>query len=91
MGDGGVFILTPSPPTVIFFLNSFTVNRSSLSLSSSVHSNSLAQDLRDSLRDLALESVRKLKKILLLSSCALGEALVAWCVFVTLGVWLLDG
>ena len=42
--------------------------------------NSLAQDLHDSLRDLALECVRKLEKILLLCSCALGEALAAWCV-----------
>jgi hypothetical protein len=31
------------------------------------------------LRDLALESVRKLVKILL-RSCALGEALATWCV-----------
>jgi hypothetical protein len=42
--------------------------------------NSLTQDLRNFLRDLALESVRKLEKILLLCSCALGEALAAWCV-----------
>jgi hypothetical protein len=32
------------------------------------------------MRDLALESVRKLEKILVLRSCALGEALAAWCV-----------
>ena len=32
------------------------------------------------LRDLTLESVRKLKKILLLCSRALGEALATWCV-----------
>jgi hypothetical protein len=39
-----------------------------------------AWNLYDSLRDLALESVRKLKKIILLCSRALGEALAAWCV-----------
>jgi hypothetical protein len=34
----------------------------------------------DSLRDLVLESERQLVKITLLCSCALGEALAAWCV-----------
>jgi hypothetical protein len=51
-----------------------------LSLSQAWCSQLPCSNLCDSLRDLALESVRKLMKILLLCSCALGEALAAWCV-----------
>jgi len=68
------------PPTVIFSIPSFLTNRSSLSLSQAWCSKLLCSDLCDSLRDLALESVRKLEKILLLYSYALGEALATWCV-----------
>jgi hypothetical protein len=76
---GRYLYLLPSPPMVIFFLiHSFT-NRSALSLQAWC-SQLPCSNLRDYMRDLALESVRKLKKILLLHSCALGEALAAWCV-----------
>jgi hypothetical protein len=69
---------THSPPTVIFSIPSSLSNRSSLS--QAWCSQLPCSNLCDSLRDLALESVRKLVKILLLHSCALGEALAAWCV-----------
>jgi hypothetical protein len=51
-----------------------------LSLSQAWCSQLPCSNLCDSLRDLALESMRKLVKILLLRYCALGEALSAWCV-----------
>ena len=80
MGDGGGIYTSPLRPQRSSS-TSFTQTRTeALSLSKLNAPNSLAPDLRDSLRDLALESVRKLEKILLLYSCALGEALAAWCV-----------
>ena len=82
MGDvGGIYTIPLRPQQSSSSLtHSLRTEALSLSLSSSVPPNSLAQDLRDSLRDLALASVRKLEKILLLRSCALGEALAAYYV-----------
>jgi hypothetical protein len=71
--------VTPLPPTVIFSPFTQTHNRSSLSLKARC-SQVPCSNLCESLRDLALKSVRKLEKILLLYSCALGEALAALCV-----------
>ena len=75
----GVFIAHPFAPNGHLQPHSLRLELK-LSLSKLNAPNSLAPDLRDSLRDLALESVRKLEKILLLHFCALDEALTAWCV-----------
>ena len=63
---------------IIFSIPSFLMNRSSLS--QALCSQLPCSNLCDSLKDLALQSVRKLEKILLLRCCALCEALAAWCV-----------
>jgi hypothetical protein len=72
--------LTPSLPTVIFFLRHSFSKQQAFSLPSSSSPTPLLKSLWFLEGFLALESVRKLEKILLLYSCALGEALAAWCV-----------
>ena len=76
-----VFIPYPFAPNGHLLPHSLRLElKLSLSLSQAWCSQLPCSNLCDSLRDLALESVRKLEKILLLCSCALGEALTAWCV-----------
>ena len=72
MVDGGGIYTSPLPPNGHLQPHSLKLELK-LSLSKLSAPNSVAQDLRDSSRDLALESVRKIEKILLLRSCALGE------------------
>jgi hypothetical protein len=74
-----VYIPYPFAPNG-HLLHSFIPNEQKLSLSQAWCSQLPWSNLCDSLRDLALKSVRKLVKIILLCSCALGEALAAWCV-----------
>jgi len=75
-----VFIPYPFTPNG-HLLYSFILDEHKLSLSlPSLVLPTPFLNLCDSLRDFALESVRKLEKILLLYSCALGEALADWCV-----------
>ena len=80
VGDGGGIYTHPFAPNghLLPHFHSDS-NWSSLSLSQAWFSQLPCSNLCDSLRDLALESLRKLEKILL-HSCALGEALAAWCV-----------
>ena len=76
-----VFIPYPFVPNNHLLPHSLRLElKLSLSLSQAWCSQLPCSNLCDSLRDLALESVRKLEKILLLRSYALGEALAAWCV-----------
>ena len=77
-----VFIPYPFAPNG-HLLYSFIPDEQKLSLSQTWCSKLLSSNLCDSLRDLALESVRKLE-IILLHSCALGDALAVG-VFITLG------
>ena len=74
-----VFIPYPFAPNGNLLPHSLRL-KLKLSLSQAWCSKLPCSNLYDSLRDLALESVRKLEKIILLYSCALGEALAAWCV-----------
>ena len=80
VGDvGGIYTIPLCPQWSSS--SSFTQTRTkALSLTHDLCSQLPCSNLCDSLRDLALESVRKLEKIVLLYSCALGEALAAWCV-----------
>ena len=73
-----VFIPYPFAPMVIFSIP-LIPDEQKLSLSQAWCSQLPCSNLCDSLKDLALESVRKLEN-LLLHSCALGEALATWCV-----------
>ena len=76
---------------VIFSIPSFLMNRSSLSLSLKAQCSQLpCLNLCDSLRDLALESVRKLEKIPLHIIVHLVKPKPLGA-FVALGAWLLDG
>ena len=80
VGDVGGIYTSPLRPQWSSS-TSFTQTRTkALSLTHDLCSQLPCSNLCDSLRDLALESARKLEKILLLYSCALGEALAAWCV-----------
>ena len=76
-----VFIPYPFAPNgyLLYSFHSWRTKALSLSLSQAWCSQLPCSNLSDSLRDLALESVRKLEN-LLLRSCALGEALAAWFV-----------
>ena len=80
VGDvGGIYTIPLSPQRLSSSSSTCTHNRGSFSLKAQC-SQLPCSNICDSLRDLALESVRKLEKILLLRSCALGEALATWCV-----------
>ena len=76
---GGVFILSPLSPQQS---SSFTTFQwpAAFPLSSIDAPTSLGQNLSDSLRVFAKESMGKQEKIKLLHSWALGEALAAWCI-----------
>ena len=80
VGDvGGIYTIPLRPQRSSS--SSFTQTRTEpLSLTQASCSQLPCSNLCDSLRDLALKSVRKLKKILLPLSYAPGEALATWCV-----------